>query len=82
MQNAITIFINCADQLFGPITTIRQDGRLIKQIPWTAFSLSADDWRRVADARDILAVRTGSFLFDYCSYLIAGLKSNPTMFFI
>ncbi|KAF8335507.1 hypothetical protein F5887DRAFT_890288, partial [Amanita rubescens] len=48
-------FINCADTLFGPITTIRKDGRTIKNIPWTAFALSADDWHRIADARDILA---------------------------
>ena len=54
--------MNSADALFGPITTIRQDGRLVKEIPWMAFSLSADDWRRVMDARDILAV-CNEFLF-------------------
>lgn len=57
------MFINCADTLFGPITTIRQDGRIVKAIPWTAFALSADDWRRVADARDILAVCCGHLQF-------------------
>ena len=56
------LFVNSADALFGPITTIRQDGRLVKEIPWTAFSLSADDWRHVMDARDILAV-CNEFLF-------------------
>ncbi|KAF8336706.1 hypothetical protein F5887DRAFT_891208, partial [Amanita rubescens] len=48
-------FINCADELFGPITTIHENGHATKKIPWTAFSLATDDWRRVADARDILA---------------------------
>ncbi|KAF8696454.1 hypothetical protein AX14_001593 [Amanita brunnescens Koide BX004] len=55
LQNAITLFINCADRLFRPITSIRQGGRVEKEIPWTAFSLSAEDWGHVSDARDILA---------------------------
>ncbi|KAF8676686.1 hypothetical protein AX14_004846 [Amanita brunnescens Koide BX004] len=50
LQNAITLFINCADGLFGPITTIQRDGRVKKEIRWTAFMLSADDWQRVSDA--------------------------------
>jgi hypothetical protein len=60
------LFINCADSLFGPITTIRSDGYVVKVIPWTAFTLSADDWRRVADARDILAVSFKMSLPSHC----------------
>ena len=38
--------------------TIQQEpeGRMVKEIPWTAFGLSASDWHHVADARDILVV--------------------------
>ncbi|KAF8871099.1 hypothetical protein BD779DRAFT_1428662, partial [Infundibulicybe gibba] len=47
-------FLLTADQLFGPITTLRRDGRIIKHIPWSAFNLSEYDWARVLDAREIL----------------------------
>ena len=53
---AINLFILSADQLYGPITTLRRDGRLFKKLPWTAFSLSDGDWARVLDAKAILAV--------------------------
>jgi hypothetical protein len=45
-----------ADEMYGPITTLRHDGRLVKHIPWTAFKMLDRDWRRVVDARDILEV--------------------------
>ncbi|KAH9028420.1 hypothetical protein EDB83DRAFT_2230091, partial [Lactarius deliciosus] len=48
-------FISSADQLYGPITTLRRDGRVFKQIPWAAFTLSDLDWARVLDAKMILA---------------------------
>jgi len=53
---AINLFISSADQLFGPITVLRRDGRVFKKIPWTAFALSESDWARVLDAKMILAV--------------------------
>jgi hypothetical protein len=53
---AINLFISSADQLYGPITTLRRDGRVFKKIPWTAFTLSDSDWARVLDAKAILAV--------------------------
>ena len=54
------LFINCADELFRPITTIQKEGCMVKEISWTAFGLSASDWHHIADARDILVV---SFIF-------------------
>jgi hypothetical protein len=53
---AINLFISSADQLYGPITTLRRDGCTLKKLPWTAFSLSDSDWTRVLDAKLILAV--------------------------
>ena len=51
------MFVTYADQLYGPITTVRSNGKVVKKIPWLAFKLSNRDWMRVADARNILAVR-------------------------
>jgi hypothetical protein len=53
---AINLFISSADQLYGPITVLRRDGRIFKKIPWTAFALSDSDWDSVLDAKMILAV--------------------------
>ncbi|KAF8198603.1 hypothetical protein BJ912DRAFT_845440, partial [Pholiota molesta] len=47
-------FIASADEIYGPITTLRRNGRLLKHIPWSAFKMLEDDWIRVIDARDIL----------------------------
>lgn len=55
-SQAINLFILSANQLYGPITTLRQNGHVIKKIPWTVFTLSDSDWARVLDARAILAV--------------------------
>lgn len=52
----INLFISSADQLYGPITTLRRDGRVVKKVPWSAFALSDADWARVVDAKMILAV--------------------------
>ncbi|KAG1751591.1 uncharacterized protein EDB91DRAFT_1243837 [Suillus paluster] len=43
-SNAINLFISSADELFGPITSIRCHGKVIKHIPWTAFTLRTSDW--------------------------------------
>ena len=48
------MFIQSADTLYGPITTIRCNGHIEKKILWSAFALTEGDWGRVADARDIL----------------------------
>jgi hypothetical protein len=45
-----------ADELYGPITTLRHNNRLVKHIPWNAFKMGERDWVRVVDARDILQV--------------------------
>ena len=50
------VFVTSADQMYGPITTIRRENRLVKHIPWTAFKMTDLDWVRVVDARDILGV--------------------------
>lgn len=49
------MFINSADELYGPITTVRHDGRA-KRISWTKFALSTRDWERVHDTRSLIAV--------------------------
>jgi hypothetical protein len=55
LRQPINLFINSADELFGPITTIRRPGLGLKQIPWTAFAFKAADWERVNDIRAIIA---------------------------
>jgi hypothetical protein len=45
-----------ADEIFGPITTLRRDNHVVKHIPWSAFKLADNDWQRVVDVRDILKV--------------------------
>jgi len=52
----INLFIATADHRYGPITTIRRDGRVVKHIPWTAFTLLGEDWARVKEVAEILAV--------------------------
>lgn len=42
--------------MYGPITTLRRENRVVKHIPWAAFKMVDSDWTRVIDARDILAV--------------------------
>ncbi|KAJ8583126.1 hypothetical protein M405DRAFT_687773, partial [Rhizopogon salebrosus TDB-379] len=48
-------FISTADELFGPITTIRRNRKLIKKIPWSAFTFKSADWERINDTREIIA---------------------------
>jgi len=42
--------------MYGPITTVRRENRVVKNIPWSAFKMVETDWTRVVDARDILGV--------------------------
>ena len=53
----IGLFLSSADEIFGPITTLRRENRVVKHLPWSAFKLADTDWQRVMDARDILGVR-------------------------
>jgi hypothetical protein len=48
--------LKSVDSLFGPITTVRRNGRIQKKIPWSAFQLHDEDWERIRDVRDILKV--------------------------
>ncbi|KAG6823929.1 hypothetical protein H0H92_008583 [Tricholoma furcatifolium] len=50
----ISLFLNGADDLFGPITTLQKNGHIVKRIPWTTFKLLDDDWVRVVDMKEIL----------------------------
>ena len=55
LRQPINLFINSADELFGPITTIRRPGLPAKQILWTTFAFKAADWERVSDICTIIA---------------------------
>ena len=61
LRQVINLFLQMADSLYGPITSIRQNGEITK-IPWTAFTLIDSDWERVKDARDILKVSSDHFI--------------------
>jgi len=52
----IGLFLSSADEIFGPITTLRRENRVVKHLPWSAFKLTDSDWQRVVDVRDILQV--------------------------
>jgi hypothetical protein len=53
---AIKLFVASADELYGLMTVIRQDGRVQKKIPWSTFQLKESDWSRVLDMKTILVV--------------------------
>jgi hypothetical protein len=62
MIKPIALFLTLADELYGPITTLRSNtNQVIKHIPWTAFKMVEQDWVRVVDARDILHVIDSDF---------------------
>ncbi|KAF8443721.1 hypothetical protein L210DRAFT_3396056, partial [Boletus edulis BED1] len=48
------MFINLADELYGPITTIRHNGQ-VKRVPWTKFVLATRDWERVNETWSVIA---------------------------
>ncbi len=54
-----------ADLKFGPITILRRKGLPPKKIPWAAFKLSEDHWKRVKLCADILAVRNYVYSTTY-----------------
>lgn len=54
VRQAVRLFIAAADELFGPITILRRDGRVFKKIPWSAFKITEMDWVRVLDVKLIL----------------------------
>ncbi|KZS86796.1 hypothetical protein SISNIDRAFT_420517, partial [Sistotremastrum niveocremeum HHB9708] len=47
-------FICTADIKFGTMTKLRQKGVIVKEIPWTAFTLTEADWQRVRELIFIL----------------------------
>jgi len=66
---AVKLFVAAADELYGPITVLRRDGRTVKKIPWAAFKISEVDWIRVLDAKSILEVCSFSFVFSSMTYI-------------
>jgi len=62
LRQPIALFVTSADEMYGPITTLRRDNRLLKHIPWSAFKMVESDWLRVIDARDILGVSQVIFI--------------------
>ncbi|KAI0713358.1 hypothetical protein C8Q76DRAFT_581011, partial [Earliella scabrosa] len=48
-------FVSTADLKFGPITRIRRTGQRTKNIPWAAFQMPAEGWKRIKACADILA---------------------------
>ncbi|KIM57745.1 hypothetical protein SCLCIDRAFT_28596 [Scleroderma citrinum Foug A] len=55
VQRPINLFISFADQLFGPITSVRHPGQPIKHIPWIAFTLKTADLEHVNDMQTIIS---------------------------
>ncbi|KAG1894177.1 uncharacterized protein F5891DRAFT_961987 [Suillus fuscotomentosus] len=55
LRQAINLFVSSADELFGPITSIRCHGWVTKHIPWTAFALKTSDWERMNNTRIIIS---------------------------
>jgi hypothetical protein len=55
-EKAINLFVSSADHRYGPITTIRREGRIVKHVSWSAFKFSERDWERVKEAAEILVV--------------------------
>ncbi|KAG0692014.1 hypothetical protein DFH29DRAFT_789975, partial [Suillus ampliporus] len=40
--------------VLSPITTIRHNRKLIKKIPWSAFTFKSANWERINDTREII----------------------------
>jgi hypothetical protein len=59
------MFINAADELYGPITIVHCKGWIVKKVLWAVFKISDADWGRVLTVKSILEV---------CSSL------NPSLF--
>jgi hypothetical protein len=66
------MFLRSADDLYGPITTVHSNGRVVKKIPWTAFQLLDADWQRVRDVKNILKV---TLMFPALIYVLTTLCS-------
>jgi hypothetical protein len=60
------LFISFANELFGPITSIRCPGYPVKHIPWATFTIKSCDWERVNDTHTILSdANSIQHLFSY-----------------
>jgi len=81
LRQPIQLFVATADQRFGPVTTIRSNGRIEKHIPWSAFTFSDDDWNRVSEAADLLAVCPYFIRTRLYTDIVSGLEQNSTGLF-
>ncbi|KIK95566.1 hypothetical protein PAXRUDRAFT_140375 [Paxillus rubicundulus Ve08.2h10] len=56
LHQAVNLFLASADELYGPITTIRWNGQVTKHIPWMAFSLKASNWEWINDTHSVIVL--------------------------
>ncbi len=56
IPQAVDAFISTADVKFGPIIQIRHAGQKTQKVPWAAFQLDDEAWKRVKLCAEILAV--------------------------
>ncbi|PIL25949.1 hypothetical protein GSI_11703 [Ganoderma sinense ZZ0214-1] len=56
LQVPVNLFVESADHLFGPITKVRHQGEATVSIPWHAFEIKSEGWKRVALCIKILTV--------------------------
>ncbi|KAG1733039.1 uncharacterized protein EDB91DRAFT_1057727 [Suillus paluster] len=49
------MFMKSADELFGPVTTIRCPASPAKHIPWKAFTIGPVDWEHINTTRNIVS---------------------------
>ena len=52
----VNLFVESADRLFGPITKVRRNGEDTVSIPWRAFEIKPEGWKRVGLCVKILTV--------------------------
>ena len=55
LRQPINLFINLADELFSPITTVCQPGMPVKCIPWTTLTFLSSDWDQIKDLCAIIS---------------------------
>ena len=80
-EQPIALFLSSADEMYGPITTLRHDNCISKHIPWSAFKLTDLDWTRVVDARDILGVSIVNFTYIFHSFIFIQDSNRVQQYF-
>lgn len=62
----INLFVNSANELYGPITTIQCDSHAQEHISWSVFSLRPSNWEHIQDMHD-----AGGNLHELCWVMIS-----------